>query len=162
MTAEQYTKWTAPFRGKRARLVPLTDRALTAVTYLCYPALIAWQWYTGGGIPWRELWVPASWLVIVTLLRSLIDRPRPYEQLDISPLIRKETKGHSFPSRHAFSVFVIAMTGWAVWPLLGGLLTVVGVLLCFIRVLGGVHYPLDVAVGAAVGTVAGLVGYGLI
>lgn len=160
MTAERYARWSAPFRGKRTRWVPIADRWLTALVYAVYPSLIVWLWYVRGAVPWRELWVPAAALVVVTLLRVLIDRPRPYERLDISPLIHKETHGKSFPSRHAFSVFVIAATGWTVYPPLGATLAVVGVLLCVVRVLGGVHYPADVLVGAAIGAVAGLVGYG--
>lgn len=162
MTSQQYTRWSAPFRGKRERLVPIADRVLTLVVYLAYPALILWLWYSDGRIPWRELWVPASALVVVTLLRILIDRPRPYERLDIDPLIKKDTHGKSFPSRHAFSVFVIAATAWTVWPPLGAALAVVGVLLCVLRVLGGVHYPADVAVGALVGILFAVIGYWLL
>lgn len=162
MTSQQYTRWSAPFRGKRARWIPLADRALTTLVYLAYPALILWLWHARGGIPWRELWVPASALVVVTLLRMLIDRPRPYERLDITPLIQKETHGKSFPSRHAFSVFVIGATAWTVWPPLGAAFAVVGVLLCVLRVLGGVHYPADVAAGALVGVAAAVIGYGLL
>lgn len=162
MTAQQYARWSAPFRGKRARWIAAADRALTAVVYVVYPALILWLWYTHARIPWRELWVPASALVVVTLLRLLIDRPRPYERLDIAPLIKKETRGRSFPSRHAFSVFVIAATAWTVWAPLGAALAVMGVLLCALRVLGGVHYPADVLVGALIGAAAGFFGYGLL
>lgn len=162
MTSQQYTRWSAPFRGKRERLVPIVDRVLTLVVYLAYPALIVWLWYSGGTIPWRELWVPASALVVVTLLRMLVDRPRPYERLDIDPLIKKDTHGKSFPSRHAFSVFVIAATAWTVWPPLGAALAVVGVLLCVLRVLGGVHYPADVAVGALIGVLSAVIGYWLL
>lgn len=159
MTSEQYRRWSAPFRGKRARWVPLTDRVLTWLTYVCYPALIAYAWIAAGSPPWRALWVPASSLVLVSLLRRLINRPRPYERLHIEPLIPKKTRGQSMPSRHAFSVWVIALTAWWLLPPLGALLTVAGLLLCVTRVLGGVHDPWDVTVGALVGIAAGVLGY---
>lgn len=159
MTAKQYARWTAPFRNGRERLIPITDRALTAVVYVAYPALLLWQGWRTGQFPWRQVWVPAASLVIVTLLRALIDRPRPYERLDISPLIHKDTHGKSFPSRHVFSVFVIAATGWTVCPPLGAALAAVGVLLMATRVLGGVHYPSDVLAGAFIGMALGAIGY---
>ena len=63
------------------------------------------------------------------------------------------------PSRHIFSMFMIAM-GWLVfWPPMGWTLLVVGVLLAVIRVLGGVHFPRDVLVGALCGIIAGLLGF---
>ncbi len=159
MTSERYRRWSAPFCGKRAAWIPRADRVLTAVTYLCYPLLIVFVLWRNGRIPWRALWVPASWLVLVSLTRRLIDRPRPYERLNIEPLIAKKTKGRAMPSRHAFSVWVIAVTAWWLLPPLGAVLSVVAVLLCFVRVLGGVHDEWDVAVGAFVGVAAGVLGY---
>lgn len=159
MTAERYRRWSAPFRGRRARLIPTADRALTAVVFAAYPALLLGQGVRTGAFPWREAGVPAASLVLVTLLRALIDRPRPYERLDIEPLIRRETRGKSFPSRHVFSVFVIAVTGWTVHPAIGAALAVAGVGLMVTRVLGGVHYPSDVLAGAALGVLLGAAGY---
>jgi membrane-associated phospholipid phosphatase len=59
-------------------------------------------------------------------------------------------------------ILVIAATAWTVWPPLGSALAVIGVLLCALRVLGGVHYPLDVVVGALVGILSAVIGYGLL
>lgn len=159
MTAAQYERWTAPFRGEREALIPTADRLMTALVFAAYPALLLFARWQTGRRPWLQIWVPASWLVIVSLLRVLIDRKRPYEQLPIRPLIRRESSGRSFPSRHAFSVWMIAMTGWVLCPPAGAALSVLGVLLCLTRVLGGVHFPADVLAGAAVGIFAGLLGY---
>lgn len=63
------------------------------------------------------------------------------------------------PSRHIFSVFMIAMTFLYVKPVLSIPLFVVGVLLCAVRVIGGVHYLSDVLVGAAIGIASGILGY---
>ena len=51
------------------------------------------------------------------------------------------------PSRHVFSMTVIAVTGFMVNGVLGGVLIALSLMLCFVRVIGGVHYPSDVAVG---------------
>ena len=159
MTSEQYRRISAPFRGARARWIPRVDRVLTAVTYLSYPLLLAYAWWRDGRIPWQALWVPASWLILVSLTRALLNRPRPYERMDIDPLIKKDTKGRAMPSRHAFSVWMIAVTAWWIWPPVGVLFGAVALLLCLTRVVGGVHDEWDVTVGALIGVGAGILGY---
>lgn len=52
------------------------------------------------------------------------------------PLIPKDTKGNSFPSRHVFSIYIIAMAAWYVCPPLGVILCVAGVFLAAARVIG--------------------------
>ena len=98
--------------------------------------------------------------VLVTVLRKEINAPRPYEVFDAAPVIPKDTRGNSFPSRHAFSIFVIAMTFCACCPLAwaGPVMLAAGVLLAVIRVVSGVHFPCDVVVGALLGMLAGFVG----
>ena len=93
-------------------------------------------------------------------MRKTINAPRPYEVFDASPVIPKDTRGNSFPSRHAFSIFVIAMTFCACCPLawVGSVMLAAGVLLAVIRVVSGVHFPRDVVVGALLGMLAGFVG----
>jgi membrane-associated phospholipid phosphatase len=97
--------------------------------------------------------------LLVSVYRAWRSEKRPYEVLEIQPLIVKETKGNSFPSRHVFSAFVIAVTALWVAPAAGGVLLVLGVALAACRVIGGVHWPRDVIAGAAVGIAAGLLGY---
>ena len=46
-----------------------------------------------------------------TLLRAAINRPRPYEALNFTPLFPKDTKGQSMPSRHCFSAAAIVAAG---------------------------------------------------
>lgn len=112
------------------------------------------------GVLWqlfrRELLVPAVSFGVLSLARARIDAPRPYEVLAIDPLISKNTRGRSFPSRHVFSSFVIAM-GWLAWRWpVGVALLVASAMLAVVRVLGGVHWPRDVIVGALLGIAAGV------
>ena len=74
-------------------------------------------------------------------------------------LLVKETKGKSFPSRHVFSIAMIAMTFLRVSLPLAVLFFVLTALLAALRVLGGVHYVRDVAAGAAMGVLCGLLGF---
>ena len=162
MTVVRYNRIKEMLGEKGAAAVRTGDKWLTALPYIAYPAMIGWRWAAGGAIPWRELWVPASWLAIVSLLRALIDRPRPYEQPGFVPIIHREEKGKSFPSRHVFSAAVIAVTGLWVWPPLGIPLGLAALLLGAARVLGGVHHLSDVIAGAAIGVAAGILGYWII
>ena len=77
----------------------------------------------------------------------------------MSPVLEKDTKGKSFPSRHVFSVFVIAVTVFVRNPVAGCILAMIGIMIAVIRVIGGVHTVWDVTAGAAVGILSGVIGY---
>lgn len=163
MTAGQYRRLSAPFRREpRRRWLLLGNRVVTYLCYLAYPALLAGLALLRDGRFWRALVVPAVCFAAVTLLRRAINAPRPYEALAIDPIIQKDTHGNSMPSRHVFSIFMIAMTFLWIIPWAGGVLLVLGAVLAAIRVIGGVHYPRDVLVGGGLGIVCGLVGYWLL
>ena len=108
---------------------------------------------------WRAILVPAVSFVGLSVVRKIINAPRPYEKFDMPPVLEKDTKGKSFPSRHVFSVFIIAMTIFYEHPGAGVLLGIIGLLLGIVRVLVGVHEPKDIIVGALAGIVCGIVGY---
>lgn len=160
MTAEQYRRLSAPFRreGRRKALLGV-NRVLTYGCYAAYPLLLAVLAVQRDGRFWRALLVPGISFFLVSLVRQWINAPRPYETLEIDPLIHKDTRGKSLPSRHVFSMFVIAMTFLWILPPVGVLLLICGGVLAAVRVIGGVHYLRDVAAGAAVGTAAGLLGF---
>ena len=56
----------------------------------------------------RAILVPGFVFLGGTLLRKKLNFPRPYEQPGFTPLVEKETRGQSFPSRHALSAAVLA------------------------------------------------------
>ncbi len=161
MTAQQYRKISAPFRKSRDSVLcfNLLNTVLTAIVYIAYPSLLAYLIFSDRTKLLRSILIPAGMLLFVSGLRRVINRPRPYETLNIRPLINKDKKGQSMPSRHIFSVFMIAMTFLYVKPVLSIPLFVVGVLLCAVRVIGGVHYLSDVLVGTAIGIASGIFGY---
>ena len=78
------------------------------------------------------------------------------------PLVAKETKGHSFPSRHALSAAVLAMTWLRFFPAVGVAMVIITLLICALRVLVGVHSVPDVLFGAALGFGLGAVGLWLL
>lgn len=160
MNAQQYRRWTAPLRArpKLVRALTAGNKALTYVGYAAYPLLVALVALSGE---WtllaRVILGPGLGFVLLTQVRKAVNKPRPYEALDIEPLIPKNTGGKSMPSRHAYSIFAIAAAWLLFCPPVGVALLVVGVGLAAVRVLGGIHYPADVLVGAACGLVAGLI-----
>ena len=57
---------------------------------------------------------------------------------------------------------MIAMTFMQIDVMIGAIMLVLGAILAAIRVIGGVHFIRDVAAGAVLGILGGIVGYYLI
>ena len=103
--------------------------------------------------------VPALVLVLVTVLRSVLNAARPYELYDIDPLLPSDTQGHSLPSRHVASAFIIACAlGYmnVAWGLVAG---IAACLVAYARVAGGVHFVRDVVAGALLALVCAALGF---
>ena len=164
MTKEQYEVWTSRFREnvKSVRILRCLNDGLTYLCYFLYPALLVYTALYRQDLLLRMVLVPGIAFVAVSLFRRFYNAPRPYEALDIDPLIHKATIGKSFPSRHIFSVFMIAMCYLRVLIPVGCILCIIGLLMAVIRVLGGVHYPRDVIVGAVFAIICGIIGLWLI
>lgn len=182
MTEETYARLTAPWRAhpQAARALLIANKILTYVGYVAYPlllALLALDALGGASIldvsnssaalgPWaafaRCVIVPAVAFAAVSLFRRAANAPRPYEKLNITPLINKDTRGKSFPSRHTFSMFTIAAAWWQFAPAIGGVLMAAGTLMAAIRVVGGVHFPRDVIAGALSALAISALGYALV
>ena len=164
MTAEQYNKLAAYFRADKRLMNILVygNKIETYLFYAVYPLLLVILAATSNAFLLKAFVVPAVCFIAVSVVRRLLNMPRPYEVLAIEPLIAKDTKGKSCPSRHVFSVYMIAMT-WLYWcPVVGIILLLLGLDMIFLRVAGGVHFPKDVLIGALVGVLCGIVGFWLI
>ncbi|MDO8585399.1 MAG: phosphatase PAP2 family protein [bacterium] len=92
--------------------------------------------------------------LVTEIIRFFYNRPRPFVALtDVVTLIAKNPAEPAFPSGHAtfFFAFVAAYyllgkhRGW------GHVLLATTILMAIARVIAGVHYPLDVLFGAAIG-----------
>lgn len=161
MTKETYLRITKSVREnkKKARLLSLVNGVLTVFVFLLYPVFLLQLYAEHNPFFLRALFVPAVSFAAVSIFRVVINAPRPYEKFDLPPTLGKDTKGKSFPSRHVFSVYIIAMTVLYVYPDAGLLLGILGVVLAVIRVVGGVHEPRDVIAGALLGIFCGLFYY---
>lgn len=103
--------------------------------------------------------IPASGFLIETMLRAKINAPRPYEVLSIPPLDPKDTKGKSFPSRHAFSAAILSIAFYTIHPYLGWILILFSLFIGLCRILMGVHWIRDVCIGLLFGWSYGLIGF---
>ena len=154
MTAEQYKPIYHWFSDHPAvkRLVVFLDRWLPLVPFVCYPVLLCLL----------NVFVPGLVFWGGTLLRSRLHFPRPYEQPGFTPLVAKESRGHSMPSRHALSAAVLAAVWLYFYPAAGCVMVGIALLICCLRVLTGVHHVRDVVCGFALGFALGCAGMWLL
>ena len=138
------------------------NRVVTWVVYLSYPLLLATLAVRTDPAFFPALLVPGISFVLLSLCRDRINAPRPYEKFGVPSVISKGTKGHSFPSRHVFSIFIIAVTMFRFAPVIGVVVGIAGALLAVSRVFGGVHFPRDVTAGAVIGLGCGILGFWVI
>lgn len=160
MTGEGYQKcmdWTEKYIG--IRFVRILVKLLTAITAVCYSLTVLWLIFQRDIWVFRILVIPAVGFIAVSLIRKWLSASRPYEIYAFTPLLDKDTKGNSFPSRHVFSNMIIAMAVLSVWIPAGIFLIICGILLAVLRVITGVHFPKDVIAGAVFAAVLGVVGF---
>lgn len=157
MNAHFYHRIMRPFQTHPKYIYPLNyiNRLITLSGFLLYPLLLLMTAFHRDKRFFAILFVPAFFFLAMSRIRKLINSPRPYEVFDIIPLIPRDGTGQSFPSRHVFSIFLIG-TLWMDYFLPAGiLLFILGMLIAFIRVIAGVHFPKDVLWGMIFGITAG-------
>ena len=165
MTEQQYNQMVDRIRNTRhgVTIVRLLNKLITYGTELFYPILLAYIYiYHDMQLLYQCILVPGVSYVVVSTYRRYNHSKRPYEVSDIQPLIIKHTKEKSFPSRHVFAIFMIAMTALQVSIPIAIIIFACGILLGCLRVIGGVHFPKDVIAGAVIGILCGCIGYYLI
>lgn len=143
------------------QVLRIVNNVTTSFVYLLYPIFLIFLGITKDPRFWKVILVPGIPFVLVSIFRSFINLPRPYEVHDIVPIINKDSRGKSFPSRHVFSVFIIAMTLYYVSIPIGILLFLIGAVIGTVRVIGGVHFPRDVIAGAVIGILSGIIGWNI-
>jgi undecaprenyl-diphosphatase len=98
----------------------------------------------------------------VSLFNEFFDRLRPFEAFDDVTLLFYQSTDPSFPSNVAAVGFAFAMGAWFGNRKAGYLLFLLAILWSFARVYCGVHYPLDIVGGAAIGILATLAALGFL
>ena len=89
--------------------------------------------------------------LLARALKSVVDVERPAFRYAEPKALVHVPRDHSFPSGHAATSFACAtVLAWA-FPRLAVPLYLLAAAIAFSRVYVGVHYPLDVLAGAALG-----------
>jgi undecaprenyl-diphosphatase len=115
------------------------------------------------GVLWRRWGTLGLTLIAVAVsdwssmgLKALVDRERPpLRYAEPKPLVHVP-HDPSFPSGHAATSFAAATILTFAFPRLGPALFVLAAAVAFSRVYAGVHYPLDILGGAALGMLVAL------
>ncbi len=159
MTKEMFEKsmqWIENRIGIAA--VRILMKILTGITVAAYGVTLLWLLYQKDAELFRVLLVPAAGFVVVSVFRKVVSAKRPYEIYGFIPLLEKNSKGNSFPSRHVFSNMIIAMAVLSIWTPGGIALMLIGICLAVLRVMTGVHFMKDVLAGAGIAVVIGIIG----
>lgn len=164
MTQETYIKITEKIRATRygEKIVVFINKLLTEIVYIAFFALLANLALHRDKDIIRIVLVTGISFVLVSVSRHFIDAERPYIKYNFAPLVQKEKKGESMPSRHVFSAFVIGVAFLYMNVALGIIMLIIGTLMAVTRVVVGVHFPRDVIAGAVIGILSGTIGFYLI
>ncbi|MFB6356927.1 MAG: phosphatase PAP2 family protein [bacterium] len=129
-----------------------------------YVLLWIGMWFAWASYRSKENWNRARSLTmgllvaisISVLLRMIVPSERPFVIGGFEPLIPHES-GRGFPSNHAISTAVFAGVFLYDGPRwLGGIFSVLAIIVGSARVIAGLHFPVDVVSGWFLGLVAGI------
>ena len=172
MTEERYKNLMAALSSRRIYVAAInnTDRAITVIIALGYVLAVVYTFFMTPAQLIPLVAVPGISFVLLSLFRRYYDAARPYEVYAIPPVLKKDTLGKSFPSRHIFSIFVIGTTFLRLAQnashtpgiVIAAVILFMGIIQAILRVVGGVHFIRDVIAGALIGVAAGLIGTGII
>ena len=101
-----------------------------------------------------------SWGVISRTIKFFYMRPRPYEALDLEPLLTNTTS--SFPSGHTTLLFALGFLIFSLNRFWGWIFLALSLLVGVSRIIAGVHWPSDILGGIAVGALGFLIIKGLL
>jgi membrane-associated phospholipid phosphatase len=154
------------FTALNAWARPIPDRALQQLTYLGDTLYALTLMLLFARRAPQLLWVAFLAAIVATLLshglKEALRLPRPTVVLDPDSyrLVGSRLRAPSFPSGHATDAFTLACVIGALsrsWALRAALLALAA-LVGLSRIWVGVHWPVDVLTGAAIGAISAAVG----
>lgn len=160
MNKERYLYNKEWFENHQTALKVLKSlyKILPLLMVFALPLLVLFKGFRGIDHDFfRMIYIPFFVLVVITILRKVVKKQRPYEKYNTEPVISRDGNGDSFPSRHTASAFIIAMAAIPVSTLVAVTLLIVSLLIGISRILSGVHYISDVVAGAVVSILTGVV-----
>ena len=95
--------------------------------------------------------------ILAHFIKSLVPTIRPYQINGGSPLTVFPPSDGSFPSGHTAAAFALGITVWLHNKKFGFIFLLWSVLIGVARVLGNVHFPSDIIVGAILGSLVAII-----
>lgn len=142
---------------------PLLDGLMLAVTHLsshaliwvviCIPMLFSKR--SRRYVPVVLMSILLAYVVSDLLMKPVVDRVRPFEELDLTIMVAAPTTS-SFPSGHTASSFAAAVSLWFYDRRVGAVALMFAIMVGMSRVYLLVHWPTDVIVGALLGSVCAI------
>ena len=123
---------------------------------IIYIAGILTLYATGKEGTVKMIAVPFFTLVFNTILRKLLNKPRPFLTDGVEKLVEHGESG-SFPSNHACSSMIISLSYILVCPRAVLPLIIFSFFTGLSRIMTGVHYPLDVLCGWLISLISGCI-----
>ena len=161
-----YEKNAALFHARPLlkKALPIVDKAVTSLFVVAYAMLCLYAYKNEISVTeWMQiLFPPALCLLVVSVLRLAVEKPRPYAEqgANITPLIKKKRGAmRSFPSRHIACAMVIASVFLPFFPTVAWILYFFGCVLAYLRFSMGLHYPSDLLAGGIVGIFSGMIAF---
>ena len=133
------------------RTIIAITRYFPMITFILYPCVLLYLFISKSPFLFETIWKPFAAFLVVTVFRKIVNRPRPYEAMNIEPLIGHK-HGESFPSRHTVSAVIIALVCFHVNIYLGIFALIVAMIMSICRILAGVHFISDVLVSVIIAT----------
>ena len=159
MTKKMYFSFLDFFKKneKLCKSLIILEKFIEISIYIAYPVFLFMLLIKGN-----DLWIESALVcgigfIAVSFLRNKLNAPRPYELYEFSPLIKKDTSGKSFPSRHCFCATIIALNIATQNLFIGIILGVMTFIMAFLRVILGVHFIKDVSFGIFLGIIIGAI-----
>lgn len=155
---EQFLKCINTIKNNNAlyKVVKFIYKFVPFSIFLGYPILLCYLLFTKDIRIIKVIVIPLVTFIGVTIMRLLINRTRPYEKYNYTPVFPKDTKGKSFPSRHAASTFILSYAFLYINPVLGIISLSISLVMASLRPLCGVHYISDVVAGILISSVIGI------
>ena len=147
MNQQTYRKITDGIRRLEngEKIVQFINSIATKIVYMAYVVGIIILFDEKNKGLARFVAVTAISFILVSIVRRFINSERPYTMYDFKPIIEKNKRGESMPSRHVFSAFIIGMAFLYIGEIpLGIIVFVCGLIIAIVRVISGVHFPKDV------------------
>lgn len=91
------------------------------------------------------------------MIKSLFPTVRPFVANGLSAIVLWKPGDGAFPSGHAAAAFAMAVTVWLHNKKWGFVYIILAILIGAARIIGNVHFPIDVIAGAVIGIATALV-----